>query len=476
VKYILHVDFNSFFATVEQQANPRLRRKPIGVTGGDRLTRTVIGAASVEAKARGVYTGMKIPEALKLCPDLILVRGDSDKYLEINKKFLNILKGYTDKMEVFSIDEVFLEVDSCGITGPVNSQPQKWLRSQARSRQFLGRPDSLPPVNIHKSLFSLALNIKERIKKEAGEWITCSIGISYNKMLAKLAGSLYKPDGLVGIFDRQSAMWILDRVELDDVCGIGHRIKNRLNNMGVFNFRDLREVPLQSLLASFKSYGKVLYDFARGEDSRQVIPFFKKEEVKSIGHRHTINRDVSDPLEIKQILLKLCELVARRARAKKLEGRTVSFWYRRAFDKDPARTSVWDILPSARGTLPSADAERKAYFEETGNQFFGAGMQTTIPDTDDGLDIFKASWGCFMKLWDGKPVRMVGVSLSNLKKINPKNLTFLEDLKRREVITRALDKINDRYGEFTLQRGVLLNSRNIRRMANSFMSDRRFKI
>ncbi|MBI2593598.1 hypothetical protein HYW44_03070, partial [Candidatus Daviesbacteria bacterium] len=217
------------FATVEQQANPRLRGKPIGVSGGDRLTRTVIGAASVEAKLRGVKTGMRIPEALKLCPDLILVRGDSDKYLSVTKKFLNILKSYSDKLEIFSIDEVFLEI-----------------RSQ-------------PSAVSYQPLLQLAEDIKSRIRKEAGEWITVSIGISYNKMLAKLAGSLYKPDGLVGIFDEQSAMWVLDRVELDEVCGIGPRIKDRLNNMGVFNFVQLRKVPLPLLLASFKSYGQVFY-------------------------------------------------------------------------------------------------------------------------------------------------------------------------------------------------------------------------
>lgn len=448
MKYILHIDFNSFFATVEQQANPRLRGKPIGVTGGDRLTRTVIGAASVEAKLRGVKTGMRIPEALKLCPDLILVKGDSDKYVEINKKFLNLLKGYTDKMEVFSIDEVFLEISELN-RGPVAPHPHSMssLEAVAAGSQW-GTPSRATPKTTQ--LFNLAQSIKEKIRKDAGEWITCSIGISYNKMMAKLAGSLYKPDGLVGIFDEQSAKWVLDRVELDEICGIGPRIKKRLNDMGVFNFKDLREVPLPNLLASFKSYGKILYNFSRGIDTREVVPFFEKEEVKSIGHRHTISKDVSDPEEIKQILLKLCELVARRARAKKLEGRTVSFWYRRAFDR--------------------------AYFEETGSQFYGSGMQTTTSYTGDGLDIFNSAWGCFMKLWDGGSVRMVGVSLSNLKSATPQNLTFLEDLNRREVITRALDKINDRYGEFTLQRGILLNSRNIRRMANSFMSDRRFKI
>src|SRR5688572_29831912 len=111
-KIIFHIDFNSYFATVKQQANPRLRGKPIGVTGGDRTKRTVIGAASIEAKALGVKTGMQLWEAKKLCPNLILVPGDSDKYLECTKRFLNILKAYSPYLEVFSIDEVFLEINS----------------------------------------------------------------------------------------------------------------------------------------------------------------------------------------------------------------------------------------------------------------------------------------------------------------------------------------------------------------------------
>ena len=107
---ILHIDMNSYFATVEQQANPRLRGKPVGVTGGDRMKRTVLGAASIEAKRYGVKTGMQIWEAKKLCPQIILVKGDSDKYLEVTKRFLNILKGYSPYLEVFSIDECFLEL------------------------------------------------------------------------------------------------------------------------------------------------------------------------------------------------------------------------------------------------------------------------------------------------------------------------------------------------------------------------------
>lgn len=109
-KIILHVDFNSYFATVEQQANPRLRGKPVGVTGGDRMQRTVLGAASVEAKRYGVKTGMQIWEAKRVCPNIIIVPGDSDKYLSCTTKFLNIIKDYTPYVEVFSIDEAFLEL------------------------------------------------------------------------------------------------------------------------------------------------------------------------------------------------------------------------------------------------------------------------------------------------------------------------------------------------------------------------------
>ena len=409
MRTILHIDFNSFFATVEQQANPRLRGKPVGVTGGDRMKRTVIGAASVEAKRFGVKTGMQLWEARKLCPELILVPGDSDKYLEVTKRFLAILKDYSPYPEVFSIDECFLE------------------------------------LTVDCNFIKIAHEIKSRIRSEIGEYITCSIGISYNKLMAKLAGSLIKPDGLVVIANQQEAIEILDKIELDEICGIGPRIKKRLFNMGVTDFKKLRAVPLPLLLASFKSYGQILYNMVRGIDEQAVVPFYEKEEVKSIGHRHTIDHDTADLTEIKQILLKLTELIARKLRAKKLVGRTVSCWFRYVH-------------------LPGMDG------------FTGDGMQVTIPDTDDGLEIFKAAWKSFLQMRDRGKIRMIGVSISNLKPQTPQNLSFLEETRRREVITKALDKVNDKYGEFTLQRGILLQTPQIRRMPNPFLADRRFKL
>ncbi len=404
MRTILHIDFNSYFASVEQQANPRLRSKPVGVTGGDRMKRTVLGAASVEAKKFGVKTGMQIWEAKKLCPQIILVPGDSDKYLETTKRFLNILKDYSPYLEVFSIDEAFLRcvgvsVDRC---------------------------------------ISIASDIKQRIRSKIGPYVTCSIGISYNKLMAKLAGSLKKPDGLVVIPNQEEAIKVLDKIELDEICGIGPRIKKRLNNMGISNFQQLRQTPLKSLLASFKSYGQTLYNMARGIDHSPIVPFYEKEEVKSIGHRHTISHDTADPEEIKQILLKLSEMVARRLRAKQLVGKTIHCWYREA-------------------------------------GFQGFGMQTTTVLTNDGLEVFKAAWKIFQTIWSGEKIRMVGISISNLISQTPQNLSFLPEVKRKEIITRALDKINDKYGEFTLQRGVLLTSAKIHRKPNPFLSDRRFR-
>ena len=448
--WIFHIDFNSFFATVEQQANPRLRGKPIGVTGGDRTKRTVIGAASIEAKARGVRGAMSLTEAKKICPEIILVRGDSDKYLECTKRFLNVLKRYTDQIEVFSIDEVFLSIhlDARGPVSDASYCPSSLVSLAAGAAA--GDLITATPHSAEHKLFNLAANIKQSIRKEVGEFITCSIGISYNKMLAKLAGSLYKPDGLVGIFDEESAKFILDRVDLSEICGIGFRTQRRLNNMGVFNFSDLRKVPLENLLASFKSYGETLYNFSRGIGDAHITPFYLKEEVKSIGHRHTLYADTGDPLKIKQTLLKLSELIARRLRSKNLEGKTVSTYFRYAFNLE--------------------------HFKLTGQKFEGFGMQCTISYSANGLEIFKAGLESFLKMWNSSDIRMIGISVSNLRSKNLQTLSLFPEERRDEILTKVSDKINDKYGEFTLKRGILINSTKVKRMANPFLADRRFKI
>lgn len=427
-KLIFHIDFNSYFATVEQQANPRLRGKPIGVTGGDRIERTVLGAVSVEAKAKGVKGGMTYAEARELCPDIILVRGDSDKYLECTKRFINILKNFSPTVEVFSIDEVFLEL-------PITS---------------LGLKAGDNPFTEYKQLFAIGEQIKQQIKQKVGEWVRCSIGISYNKRMAKFAGSLIKPDGLTILADEIAAMRLLDLVDLTDICGIGYRTRKKLHQMGVTSFAELRKVPVEYLLATFKSYGQALYNMARGVDESPLVTFYEKEEVKSVGHRHTMSHDTADVQKLQQLFLKLAEMVAKRLRAKNLVGRTVTIWYRAAFTKH--------------------------YFDQTGEKFFGDGMQTTIANSHDGLVIYRAAWELFSRIWRGESIRMAGIAVSNVRSMKPENLSLLPEVNRGKVITTALDIVNDRFGEFTLQRGLLTGSHKMKRMPNPFLSDRRFKI
>ncbi|MCL5784158.1 MAG: DNA polymerase IV [Patescibacteria group bacterium] len=402
---------NSYFASVEQQANPGLQGKPVGVTGGDRLERTVLCTASIEAKKAGVKTGMQIWEAKKICPNLIIVCSDHEKYLSVTTKFLNIFKDYTPYLEIFSIDEVFLE-----------------LR---------------PPNDDIESARKVAQEIKQRLKEKIGERITCSIGISYNKLLAKLAGSLQKPDGLVVIRNQQEAIKILDKVSLDDICGIGVHIKKRLFNLGVTNFYQLRQVPKELLTASFKSYGETLYNFARGLDHTPIIPFYQKEEVKSIGHRHTLNCDTGDSFEIKQLIFKISEMVAKRLREKNLLGKTVHCWYRSAH-------------------LPGV--------------FLGDGKQQSLGYfTCDGWEIFQKAWQIFFQIWDGGKIRMVGLSISNLQSADVVSLSLFVKESRRQAVCRAIDKLNNKFGDFTLQRATLLQSEDLRRKPNPFLSDRRFR-
>lgn len=389
MKTILHIDMNSYFASVEQQSNPKLRGKPIGVMGGDRMERTVLSTASVEAKKLGVKTGMPIWEARRICPQLILVCSNHEKYLSVTKRFLDVFKSYTPYLEVFSIDECFLELD-----------------------------------DRKGKIIDVAREIKSRLRTEIGERITCSVGISYNKLMAKLAGSLQKPDGLVVIPDQKAAIEILDKVQLDDVCGIGSKIKHKLFNMGITNFKTLRQVPRGCLLASFKSYGEVLYSMARGIDYSPVVPFYDKEEVKSVGHRHTLDRDTGNPQEIKRVLFKISEMIAAKLRSKHLLGKTIHCWYRSGF---------WEGLG-----------------------FNGDGMQQTLGHhTFEGKDIFQTAWQIFHKVWDGKKIRMVGTAVSNLKPSTHANLLLLEEDRKRDKITLAVDQINNKFGDFTIQRGIL---------------------
>jgi DNA polymerase-4 len=285
---IMHVDMDAFFASVEQQTFPFLRGKPIGVCG-DPDGRTVIAAASYEAKHRGVKTAMTLPEAKKLCPEIILVPGHPAKYVDTVNRILALYATFTDRIEVFSIDEAFLDITD--------------------TLHLFGDPEDV------------ANSIKTWLKEEFG--LTCSIGVAPNKMLAKLVGDMSKPDGLTRI--RQSGVaGLLKDLPVERLCGVGPKTTDRLARLGIRTCGQLGRFPERRLIAAFGINGTKLGRMGRGTDEGPVLTCHHESATKSMGHSFTLDRDTRDPATIQHHLLQLSEQVGRRLRHDRFAGRTVS--------------------------------------------------------------------------------------------------------------------------------------------------------
>ncbi|TAL19863.1 DNA polymerase IV [Patescibacteria group bacterium] len=390
-RVVFHIDMNSYFASVAEQANPFLRGKPIGV-GGKPGTRGIIAAASIAAKKRGVKTAMNSYEALRLCPELEIIHGDPDAYEDVTHKFLRVFRRYTDAVEVFSIDEAFLDV-----TG--------W-------HERYGGPEAL------------ARRIKVELRAELGERITCSVGIAPNKILAKLASDLKKPDGLVRIRPEDvPVLWAF--LPLTEICGIAERMKRRLNRLGIHTLQDLSETPLTRLTIVFGPVaGAKLWLLGQGEDPSPVQNV--EAAPKSFGNSYTLPEDTTNPKIIYETLMKLVEKACRRMRAENFQTRYVSALVRYG-------------------------------------DFSHAGDGARLPEAiDDPVPIFETAWECLQHsifgfqisdrvgyLKSTRPVRLLGVHLSELIYEN-NQLTFWPERERRHRLLHALDEINNRYGSSTV--------------------------
>src|SRR3989339_413745 len=397
-KIIFHIDMNSYFASVEQQANPFLRGKPI-VVGGKEGSRSVIVAASIEAKKFGIKTAMPTFEAKKLCPNLIFLEPDGSKYMQTTKMFLKIFNQFSDKVEVFSIDEAFLDM-----TG--------WCKNWQSARDKANK-------------------IKFEIKQQIGERITCSIGIATNKLLAKLASDMQKPNGLV-VINEKNKIQVLDSIKLDDFCGIGRRILQRLENIGVESVKKLRQYPVEKLVREFGPfYGQKLKDMSNGHDDSVVISAAQEAEVKSISRAYTLPYDTFDKQEILQVLLHLCEKCGRELRHKKLAGRTLQFFWR---------------------------------FSD----FTHSGFRVTLDSyINDSLELYKRGLEILSRYRLPSAVRLIGIRVSNLAPNSRQIPLFQADRQRFELVP-YLDQINDRYGELTVKPAHLLKLSRLRKKIGGF--------
>ena len=380
---IMHVDMNAFFASVEQQVNPFLRHKPVAVVGAHK--RTVIITASYEARVYGVKVGMTIPEAQKLCPDIIFVAGNNKKYTDTCTRLVKVYRNYTPLVEVYSVDEAFLD-----ITG---------------SLCLFNNPEGI------------ALRIKKEIRRNFG--LTCSVGIGPNKLLAKLAGNMKKPDGLT-IIHVEKISEILEKLPVSDLCGIGSRLEKHLETMGVKTCGELGRFPVKELERRFGVVGERLHQMGLGIDESSVVPVEEVPDAKSVGHSMTLEKNVSDNESIERYILQLSEMVGRRLRRSHYSGRTVALTLRYSnFHTFTKRRTIKEYI-------------------------------------NDGLDIYLAALDVLRLIRLRYAVRLLGVSVSNLVKDYGQIPLFKEERDRISVI-QAMDKINDRYGEFSVIRARLLD-------------------
>ena len=287
---ILHVDMDAFYASVEQRDNPELRGKPLVVGGGS--NRGVVAAASYESRVFGIRSAMPIREARRRCPDLVQVRPRMHHYQSVSRQVFDVFREFTPLVEGLSLDEAFLDV-----TGSI---------------ALFGDEATIGGA------------IKSRIRERTG--LTASVGCAPNKLVAKIASDLDKPDGLVVITD-DTIRETLDPLSVAVIPGIGRVTLQKLRQSGIETICDLRKAPDRVLDRLFGRYARRMRDRAMGVDDRPIVP---EREDKSISAEETFDSDLADRTAMDTKLLALSERACTRMRAKNLLAGTVQVKIRQA--------------------------------------------------------------------------------------------------------------------------------------------------
>ena len=290
---IMHIDMNSCFASVEQQANPLLRGRPVAVSAYD-SPKAIIIAPSIEAKAAGIKLGMTNAEGLEICPDLFVTTPDPQKYRDANIRFRNIFQSYTDKVVPKSIDEAVMD----------------FRGSQAIKNM---------------SMIDIGMEIKQRVKEEIGEWMRVNVGIGTSRWTAKMAAGLHKPDGL-DVITHKNLLNVYKSLQLTDLTGISRRNEARLNAYGIYTPMDFYNAPVDLLKKQvFQSIvGYYWYVELRGWEMHDV-----DTTRRSFGHTYALGQKTADKTKLAPMLMKLCEKTGRRLRKQGYyaKGIHVSFVY-----------------------------------------------------------------------------------------------------------------------------------------------------
>ena len=347
---ILHVDMDAFYASVEAHDDPSLAGRPlvVGGTGG----RGVVAAASYEARRFGIHSAMPMREALKRCPHVLCVRPRMVRYKEVSREVFAVFAQFTDLVQGLSLDEAFLDV-----TG---------------SRSLHGSPEAM------------AREIKRRIRARTG--LTASVGVAPNKLLAKMASEMNKPDGLT-VIRAEDASALLDPMPVGKLFGIGHKTAARLEAQGLYTLGQLRSAPEAVLWPLFGRDTRKIRDRAAGIDERPVEPAVEEQQV---SHEETFDRDIADRTVLFGHLARLADRTAERLRSRKLQAGLVVIKVRqRDFTTFTRQKSFSPPTDETRLIVEVATRLLEAWFEEhprVALRLLGVGVGHLVPA--EQLDLF----------------------------------------------------------------------------------------
>ena len=388
-RHILHVDQNCFYASVEMQRHPELRDKPLAVCGSQEERHGIVLTANYLAKPSGVKTGMAIWQARQKCPNLVILPPDMDEYIRFSRMAREIYEDYTDQIEPFGLDESWLDV-----TGSVG---------------LFGDP------------MSIAREISGRIKFELG--ITASIGVSDNKITAKLGSDYKKPDAITRI-EADNYKEIAYPLPVEDLLYVGPATSRKLRAIGISTIGRLAECPVDVLVRRLGKMGAVLHTFANGRDVSPVQKSDHVPNIKSVGNSATTPRDLETEADVKLMLYLLAESVCARMRELVSRCTVVEIYVR--------DTQLNSIVRQRKLQAPSCSSQELA---------------------ETGLDIFRRNYR-----WD-RPVRSIGLRGAGLVEAQGtvQLSLYAEDQKRDkwERIDTAVDHLRQRYGYMSVRRALM---------------------
>jgi len=400
---IMHVDLNACFAMTEQQANPLLRGRPVGVTNRAGSDWSTIIAPSYEAKRLGVRCGTRVGDAKRMAPGIVIIETDPPKYRYVHGVMKAIFQEYAPRVTMKSIDEGVLD--------------------------FRGTTD----IRGSRTLEDIGYEIKDRVKEELGEWMTVNVGIGTNWFLAKLAASLNKPDGLNTI-NHANIEGIYLCSKLTDLNGINVKFRNRLLTWGITN-------PYEFLQASERTLTKQVFRSINGRHWYLRLRGYEVDDLefgmRHVGKQYVLHHRTAEPEELAQVLYKLCYWISRRLHKYNRVARGLELTIRYAYpnhqghqDQDvPPGPTKWHLTHCSPATFSHVS------------------------------EVYERALWLFQQSPPGLTVTQFNLTTYQLQNRRDEQLPLLQtDIQRDQRIERALQAVNDRYGELTLTPARLLGA------------------